>query len=614
MADTKEQSKELKKIKKVYGEKFMQFCRGKFQPILENENMLYEILTQNFSTNCRMISEKLSKLGSDAEQAFIDFIYSISERETLEKPQTVEAEKVTDKTPYELLAEAGYELIECKTPEEVQTFKKYYAPGEELCTFNDVERTDTHVVFFAVRKDADTINRDDYTNPEREDEYSTSVLGIQFNKEGVCRASIKSRYNHTVVNPDNTYRNQLDKIAPGLESSFITLLSERGLNFDKSAVAQLELPTFVLGTDNKYYEYNMALGTNIYCCPGNIVVRDRVPQKVGEPEQVILMDNFVLDLVNKTITNVNEDKKHDCFVDAFEHIEQITVEKDSTKGTKKISIRNQGETEPVIIEVDSTNQIVGYSNNSLTEIQDDFMSDNRMLKALNIPNVTQIGDNCLMKNISLTEFCMPNLISVGNNCMRNNPHALQRFEAPLLEKIGEHFLYNNNSLQHFDAPALIHLGDFSLSRSTNLKEINTPNLITIGNYCLHNNNCLQKFNAPNLEKIGDHVLEWNHSLKELDTSKITELGTDSFKRNTKISRKLTRQIYNAKMKDSNPNSLNEPGIMIIRNQKRPEVTPLDIVRLDQSRSITTQEINAVGGMLAIDKTQDISKGGDKLDI
>ena len=192
------QSKELKKIKKVYGEEFMHLCRRLFPQILEEENLLYNILVQNFSDNCRNICSTISRYGIEMEQLFADYICSKVEREDDGNIVAI------PKTPHELLDEAGYDLFECTTPQEVRKFIRYYAEGEELCTFDDHKRVDTHVVYFAVRKDVDKIKREDFETPQREDEYSTSVLGIQFNKTGVCRVSIKSRYNHSVTNPDNT--------------------------------------------------------------------------------------------------------------------------------------------------------------------------------------------------------------------------------------------------------------------------------------------------------------------------------------------------------------------------------------------------------------------------
>lgn len=74
--------------------------------------------------------------------------------------------------------------------------------------------------FFAVKKNADEIKRENFTNPQRQDEYGTSVISIQFSKGTINDLSIKNRYNHSVNNPDATFSNNLENIKPGLTNSF----------------------------------------------------------------------------------------------------------------------------------------------------------------------------------------------------------------------------------------------------------------------------------------------------------------------------------------------------------------------------------------------------------
>ena len=76
----------------------------------------------------------------------------------------------SDKTPSELLREAGYILYECKSEEDMTKFKKYYAPGEELCSFW-LNRLESSFVFFAVKENVDDIKREDFKNPKRQDLY-----------------------------------------------------------------------------------------------------------------------------------------------------------------------------------------------------------------------------------------------------------------------------------------------------------------------------------------------------------------------------------------------------------------------------------------------------------
>ena len=56
MADTPE----LKKVKKIFGEKFKNLCRELFPVILENEGELLKILEKNFSHNCNSLYESIT--------------------------------------------------------------------------------------------------------------------------------------------------------------------------------------------------------------------------------------------------------------------------------------------------------------------------------------------------------------------------------------------------------------------------------------------------------------------------------------------------------------------------------------------------------------------------
>lgn len=78
------------------------------------------------------------------EEEFKDYIYSFID---IENNNHI----ITKKSIRELLSKAGYDFYECHIEEEIQSFRKYYAPGEELCTFNG-GRLNRCYVFFAVKK------------------------------------------------------------------------------------------------------------------------------------------------------------------------------------------------------------------------------------------------------------------------------------------------------------------------------------------------------------------------------------------------------------------------------------------------------------------------------
>lgn len=139
-------SEDLKIIKKKFGEKMMHLCRELFPTILEKEGELSKILTSNFDDN-HFLYEDLDVYGKTNE--FKNYIYNIFYELNGKKEV-----KVNNKTAKELLSDAGYILYECKTENDIQSFKKYYEEKEKLCTFNG-NRLERCYVFFAVKKNVE---------------------------------------------------------------------------------------------------------------------------------------------------------------------------------------------------------------------------------------------------------------------------------------------------------------------------------------------------------------------------------------------------------------------------------------------------------------------------
>ena len=295
---------DLKLIKKHYGEKMAHLCRDLFPTVLETPGVLYTALSKTFYPTKFLYDD----LDNDSlKEAFKEVVsYAIPNKEELEK-------KVVLKSAKELLDEAGYILYECKTEEDIQSFRHYYqrndgivpkytpgtnpnyAPKEELCTFRG-HRLDSCHVFFAVKKNVDEIKREDYKGKEkRQDEYGTSVISIQFSRGTNNVLSIKNRYNHTVSNPDATFSNNLENIIPGLTQAFER---DYGLNI-KENKSKRGIPGYVLAEDGKFYKYNIE-ECNVYFCPDNIII-DHSGVKHCDKSRYIVFDTFILDLKNKTM-------------------------------------------------------------------------------------------------------------------------------------------------------------------------------------------------------------------------------------------------------------------------------------------------------------------------
>ena len=445
---------DLKVIRKKYGEKMYHFCRESFPTLLEEPGKLSKLLSDNFHESHSLFDDIVAN-GKESE--FKNFIYSLVDVEN-------NNELVMVKTPEELMSEAGYVLVECYNEGDIQAFRKYYARREELCTFKG-GRLNRCRVFFAVKKNVLDIKREDFKKPKREDEYGTSVISIQFTKDGTYTLSIKNRYNHTVNNPDATFSNNLDNIIPGLTESF-----ERYKGIIQRYKSQnFEIKGYVRANDGKYYKYNYEIN-NVYYCPDNIII-DNFNVKRYDKSRYLIIDYFIIDLSNKSIS-LYDKKLSDSFCDVIKDINKIEI--DNIDSGKKITILGDNNKSLEII-TDKAGKIISLKMNKIYDIGDKFLSYNTSLQKFTAENLTEVGSDFLYYNTSL-----------------------QKFTAESLTEVGSYFLWCNNTLQ----------------------ELYLPNLKIVGHDFLRRNKTLQKFTAENLIKVGDWFLNNNHKLRNKILSEI----------------------------------------------------------------------------------------------
>ena len=483
---------DLKVIKKKYGEKMMHLCKKMFPTILENEGLLSKIMLSKFTPNYFLYKDIIT---NSLENEFKNYIYSFVETTNSRKYQMI------NKTPKELLSEAGYNLYECNSEEEIQKFKKYYAEGEELCTFKG-DRLNKCYVFFAVKKDVDKIVRSNFKQPKRQDLYGTSVISIQFTKDDYNTLSIKNRYNHKVGNPDATFSNNLDNIIPGLTESF---QREYGL-LDKVSKSNFEIPNYVQADNGKYYKYNYEIN-NVYYCTNNTII-DNFHVKDLEKEKYILMDNYILDLQNKKIETYEKRDNEDAFVTSIGQFNNINII--NYDESKKITIKKKDE-ESIEITLNKLNQIIGYKNNFVKSIKNDFLSKHKSLVNLELNNVQEIRDNFLRDN-----------------------NLLKKIELPKCLKVGKNFLYFNKTLDNIYLPNCLEIDDNFLAYNTELRDLSIENTIKIKNNFLVYNEKLEYLNADNCEEIGSYFLSQNVELKEIKLNKCKKINDNCLTNNSKI--------------------------------------------------------------------------------
>ncbi len=394
---------ELNQIKKLYGEKMMQFCRTNFGVILDNDGKLTEILKNNFEPSKNLLADIQKDLQT---HEFINFV--------LQKfDGSLRSYKKTNKNPFELMEEAGYHLVECKTEEDVEQFRKYYKQNELLCTFDYLStRLAEWDVFFATKHNIDDIKRENFHTPEREDEYGTSCISLQFSRGKDHFISIKNRYNHTVENCDATFANNPENIISGLYDSFENYL---GITFRKST-SDFYLNNYIKDDNDTYHKYNIRQNNIYYLTNNKVMDCGEITQ--FNKDDYILCDHYLICKNKEEGLSVTlyDDRLRDSFCSIYEDIQKIEDQlfKDENGNVcKKIEITNgDGNVSSIIL--NNQNNIIAYANNTIETLPDNFMSHCLNIAEIKMKNVKEIGDDFLIFNTKLKNFYAPNLENIGN--------------------------------------------------------------------------------------------------------------------------------------------------------------------------------------------------------
>ena len=506
---------ELKKIKKLYGEDLAHYCRANFSSILETDGLLLKILTNNFYPTKSLYKDLYIQ---DKLLSFKNYIYYLSNIENVQEDIIVD-------TPENLLRSVGYTLYECKTESDIQKFKKYYAPGEELCTFGS-NRLETCYVWFAVKDNAEILNRKKFKHPMRQDEYGTSVISIQFDRDDTHTLSIKNRYNHKVENPDATFSNDLDNIVAGLTKSFADYKGMRQI-FDDEILC---LDGYIYTNDGKYYKYNYEIN-EVYFCPDNIII-DNLGVHKYPPEQYIIFDYYILDLKTKTITIYPNSTRYESFPKTVTDISQISILKNSDN-TRLIRAYKNNYEEYLTILLNENNIILEFKDNIITELPPNYMSYTNNIQKLDFPNVKTIFNGFFKNNNSLKYINLPNVSTIGYSFLEDN-NTIKKINLPNVKIIGENFLRFNNSLEEIQCPKLEYVGSGFLAYNKCLTSINFPELKHAADFFLDSCACLEIVELPNIKRAEDYFLYHNNALKYLDLPKLKYAGSYVLSLDTKL--------------------------------------------------------------------------------
>ena len=524
-------NKELNQIKKIYGEEMMHICRDLFPSLIENEGLLLSILKNNVAPT-RSLASDIKEYCLYSE--FKSFIYSFVDVEN-------ECELVTNKTPFELMDEAGYTLYECKCEEDIQSFRKYYQTNEVLCTITQGRRLERNYVFFAVKKNVDMIKRKNFTNPQREDEYGTSVISIQFSRGKSNFLSIKNRYNHTVNNPDATFSNNLNNIIPGLKSSFekyYQLNINQNDNNESSFLTSIL--NYVKANDGRFYRYNVEIN-GIYYCENNVIIKDGniINEYTNNKERYLLFEEYIIDRKDKKIYSL--ENSNDSFVESITEvgeIKYIDIKKNEQDKVINIIYSNGKQTKIV---VNKSNAIIEYENNNILKIGNYFLKNNEQLSSITLPKVQTIGDRFLLNNEQLSDISLPQVKTIGNLFLYNNAQ-LSSITLPEVQTIGDDFLSSNKQLRSITLPQVEALNNNFLYLNKQLEYISIPKVKTIGDYFLSSNKQLSSITLPEVQTIGNYFLDYNEQLRSITLPMVNIIGIGCLYANKELYNEILLQI------------------------------------------------------------------------
>ena len=500
---------ELRRIKKLYGEDFAKYCRSAFPRILEEEGLLLETLKSAFPPSHDIYKALVE------DDALPEFKNHIFYRAGFEKYEPKESYK----SPSQLMLEAGYSLYKCERESDVMQFVRYYDENELLCTFDDIQdRLETCDVFFAVSFDADELNRNNFKNPKREDKYGVSVISIQFDKyDGSL--SIKNRYNHAVDNPDATFSNDLDNIIPGLTDSFATYYDLYS-RVDYSAFDEFYADDFVKSDKGQYFHFNRCVD-DVYFCDDNWVIADGVAKQYDKSRYEIF-DSFILDKQQKTIFSPVEDFE-DSFMDEFVDVKKIDVE--FYGGERRIVVTKNGNTF-FEFRVSKEGTIISYENNFQTAVGNSFLSSSYDLEEISLPKVKTIGYGFLEKNKILQAIDLPEVEEVGSSFLAGNKDLIY-LNMPKVKKIGRYSLTKNVSLQGVSLPEVEEIGDEFLKLDRLIKNVSMPKVKKLGNFFMMSARQLETIDLPEVNSVGDNFIKQAWGLKAANLPKL-EIAGEAF--------------------------------------------------------------------------------------
>ncbi len=464
--------------------------------------------------NLENLPEMLKYAGRDADP-LIPFLKGLI---TIENLSNLEVEG----TPFELLKQAGYDAFYADTLEKQNSIKHYFDEWEALCTFRDGVRFKNYHIIHCIKEGADKLKRSDFKGREdRQDEYGTSVISIQIATSGGF-ISIKNRYNHQVLDCDNTFDSNPDNIIKGLSASL-----------EKHFKLQLQAPkvqpprgyTYQRGCIYRYnYERdNVYIGDGFYVKDGNI-------SKIYKDYQ-FLIGSYLFDLKEKTVKSLGyENDPHAQIMN--EEMAGKKIQKRVVDGS--IHLYLDGELFFKTKKKFDIDYIDEITLSKARELPDGDVCGKLFenVSVIRAPEVRKIGSNCLC-NVDF--FDLPKLEETGNRCFSYwYMDGMDKIYLPHLRKIGNKCFARIAPVSKIILPELREAGDETFIDISSCSTLLLPKLERIGSKSITANANLTKIVAPCLKSMGSYCIAGNDMLESLCLFQLEDMGANCFSRNKNL--------------------------------------------------------------------------------
>lgn len=191
---------------------------------------------------------------------------------------------------------------------------------------------------------------------------------------------------------------------------------------------------YVSDADGKFYKYNYEIN-NVYYCPDNIII-DKGVVKQYDKEKFIIVDYFIIDLINKKIF-LYDNSIEDMLINRFNSVKKIDV---MYGNIIAFYLNNTG---TIIIKLDEKNRIIKYFDNDIEYINSSFLRYNTVLKNIKFPNLKYILSEAFSnKKVDYIEF-PDTLLVIDDYAFLNN--NLKSVVIPkMVIKIGKGAFKNND--------------------------------------------------------------------------------------------------------------------------------------------------------------------------